>query len=563
MGNSEDEKQARDEEVRRRIKIFMKNFEEGNIQIDASIFPKIEESLLKIRVDTNGEIDLATVDGRVRVMALAITAMQDRQDMKKSMSLAEIQNLYFEIIEKNFCHFYEVMIKKGLNPHSVGMSLIQQQDSVEEIMRGMDGFLEMINEFWDQTGEIAQAHVEDMSNSKLKGIFGGDLFPDQSSNIASKCGIYIDTIVLPDPFLRSHLIFSTSSREDKVYYLVKHAMNILQYKKMACLEIEQPIVVVLPDFTVLREDEMKFVQKISEADSLNHANKVFGRKFNSSAELMEYAKKLGTIDAVIGAIKDETRVLFDAEWDVDIRGQIEGAMDGREAKLLGTRHPGILVAAQSIGRMTVSNELMIKASQLKGTPIIDAPTSWKYFVWKMEYDSNGVEQKTGLKDLHVVRGLQGLGDNQMEWLGNVPPDALIEMRKQGAIDEIRNTLTEGIGEIVRINPASFNKSRDKILENIIVAFADHKQKIRELREKKWKFAGKDIGSWFVTGSMAVTAACTGMPVWGIAAFIANQVMDAPKLKDIPKSFKKLVEEDEKNKRSPVGMLFDVSKQEKK
>jgi hypothetical protein len=218
-----------------------------------------------------------------------------------------------------------------------------------------------------------------------------------------------------------------------------------------------------------------------------------------------------------------------------------------------------LLASQAVGRMSVSNELLIKSRRLNGTPIIDAPTSWQYLAWKMEYDSERKELETGDHELHIVRGLQDLAINEMEWLGNIPPEALIDIRKQGAMEDIRAMLGSGIHDIVDSNPANFHRSRDRIFDNINVAFKQHRKNIEELKAKKWKFAGKDIGSWMVTGSLGVTAAVTGMPVWGLAAIAADQLLDAPKIKDIPQSIRDLADETTKVKKSPVGMLFSVSK----
>jgi len=44
-------------------------------------------------------------------------------------------------------------------------------------------------------------------------------------------------------------------------------------------------------------------------------------------------------------------------------------------------------------------------------------------------------------------------------------------------------------------------------------------------------------------------------VWGIAAIIANQLLDAPKLKKIPESIKGLAKESKELNNSPVGILF--------
>lgn len=542
-------------ELRRRLKILQEQFEAGKMRIKEGL--GVEKSLLAVKQGPDGEIDLSTVDGLVRSMALAVTAIHDREELKKEAPLSEIQNSYFNFIENNFGHFYEIMVKRNLTPHDAGRALTQSQETIEEISENLDEFLNDIDQIWGGLGEVAHIHIEDM-HGNIKGIYGGDLFPSHNENIASKCGIYTDTIILPDPFLRSKHIFANYQEKERVYYLIKHAMSILKYKDLACAEVDIPIIVVLPDLTILQEQEGEFIHSLGKEDSLVHAGKLFGRTFTSFEELIDFAQTLDTIERAVAETVDEDRVLFDTAWPSDIVSQLNEALESEHFKPF-INSPGTLLATHSLGRMSTSNELLIKSRRLNGTPIIEAPTSWQYLVWKMEYDAERVESQIGAYDLHIVRGLQDLSDNEMEWLGNVPPDALIDIRKQGAMEEIRDMLGKGINDIVDSNPTNFHRSRDQIFDNIHAAFVQHKRNIDELMSRKWKFAGKDIGTWMVTGTLAVTAAATSNPVWGIAAIAADQLLDAPKLKNIPQSFRELADESNKVKKSPVGMLFDISK----
>ena len=542
-------------ELRRRLKILQEQFEAGKMRINEGL--GVEKSLLAVKQGPDGEVDLSTVDGLVRSMALAVTAIHDREELKKEAPLSEIQNLYFNFIENNFGHFYEIMVERSLTPHDAGRALTQSQESIAEIIENLDEFLSLIDQFWENLGEVAHIHIEDM-HGNIKGIFGGDLFPSNDENIASKCGIYTDTIILPDPFLRSKHIFANYPEKERVYYLIKHAMSVLMHKDLACAEVDIPIIAVLPDLTILREQEGEFIRSLGKEDSLVHTGKLFGRTFTSFEELIDFAQTLDTIERAVAEIVDEDRVLFDTEWPSDVVSQLNEALENEHYKPF-IASPGILLMSQSLARMSQSNELLIRSRRLNGTPIIDAPTSWQYLVWKMEYDAERVESQIGAHDLHVVRGLQDLSNNEMKWLGNIPPDALIDIRKQGAMDEIRDVLGKGINDLVNSNPNNFHRSRDQIFDNIHAAFVQHKRNIDELMSRKWKFAGKDIGTWMVTGTLAVTAAATSNPVWGIAAIAADQLLDAPKLKNIPQSFQELADESNKVKKSPVGMLFDISK----
>lgn len=411
------EQKAYEKRLRRRLKILRKTFEDGKIRIPND--PHIKESLLAVRYGPDGEIDLDTVNGVVRSMALAITAMHDREELKKAYPLDEIQQTYFDFIDKNFGEYYKIMLERELTPHDAGVALSRREEVINSITDQIPEFIGMIEEFWSNAGDAVFAHVEDMHES-LKGVFGGDLFPAHNENIASKCGVYADTIILPDPFLRSKDLFLRWPKDDQAYYFIKHALNLLQYRELACAEVEKPIVVIVPDRGALEEGERDFYMKLGKQDSIEHAARMFGRKFESFEELMEFAGALDTIEKVVAELKDQSRVLFGTDWEGDISEQIKNAIEGDSGQLMGTNHPGIIVASHAMGRMTVSNEILIKARRMRATPIIDAPTSWAYLNWKLEYDAGKAETESGLKDLHILRGLQSLSENEMQWLGNVP-----------------------------------------------------------------------------------------------------------------------------------------------
>jgi len=548
---SEKKQQEYEGRLQRRLQILMKQFDEGKIKIAEGL--EVIDSLKAVRYRPDGLVDLSTVDGSVRSMALAVEYYHDREELKNSFSLSEIQNAYFAFLEQNFGHFFQEMKKHDVTPHDVARHISSNISAVKELIAYLPNFLGVLKEFWENLGDVARIHVEDM-HGMLKGVFGGDLFPSHNENIASKCGIYTDTIILPDPFMRSLDLFERWEPNKKAYYLIKHALNLLQYKELACADMTPPIVVVIPDRTALEKNEKDFIAQLGESDALIHAGKVFGRAFESIEDLMEFSSSLDTLDKLMPEIADPTRILFDTEWNESAEGQIARAMKDQHAQLLGTDNPGLIVASQAFGRMYTSNELLIKAGRMKGTPIIDAPTSWQYFAWKIEYDAEHKE-RDNVRNLHVLRGLQALSENEMEWLGQVPHDALLEIRKIGALEEIRNILGKGIDELTKANPANFHRTSDQVFDNIHAAFEQHKKSINELKLKKWKFAGSDIGSWFVVGSLAITAAATGVPVWGIAAIIADQLLGAPKLKDLPESIKNLARESKELNNSPVGILF--------
>lgn len=553
-----EEQKEYEERVKHRVLILQEMLKEGKMQIPHD--SQISKSLTACRYDSNGEPDLSTVDGAVRSMALMAENFHDRQQFKDAISLAEIQNRYFEGIERNFDFFYDKMIELKFTPHELASQVAYGDHKTDYIHEKVGLFLKDIVEFWEIHSEAAHIHVEDNYDA-IKAVFGGDLFPAHNENIASKCGIYTDTIVLPCPFVRSKHLFDRWNKQQQVYYLLKHALNVLQYKTLAIADIKHPIIVILPDKEMMSEEDLEQVTKLGDKDALFHAGKIFNRHFDSLEELFGFANQLDTIEKVIPHIKDSKRVLFDLDYKDSLRNQIKKETNGQSAQLLGTDNPGTIVAALGIGRMNVCNEILLKSARLQGTPLIDAPTSWQYFKWKMEYDAERTHPDKDFNNLHIVKGLNHLSDTSLQWIGKIPPEGLIELRKSGAINEIRKILSKGINELTEADSMDFTSTSHKVFNNLNFAFNQHQVNIKTLVDKKWKVAGKDLGSWLVIGSIEIAAACIGTPLYGISSVVLNQILDAPKLKDIPKSIDKIKEYEKeklKLKKSPIGLMFNYS-----
>ena len=543
--------------VKRRVLILRDLMQQGKIHFSESMKERVGESFSKVRYDKNGEPDLSTIDSLIRSTALAAEHFDHRIKLKDAISLREIQIRYFSIIDGNFNQYYKLMVEKKLTPHEVANHIAYNTSNIDFLDEPIKHFLKDLQDYWALVSESGYIHLED-DNKSIKAVFGGDLFPQNNENIASKCGLYTDTILLPCPFMRSKNLFERWDKQQRVYYLLQLAFNILQYKELALADLKFPIVVLLPDKEMLDEFSLKQVQELGEKDTLFHAQKVFGRKFNSIKELIEFGKDLDTVDKVINEIKDSKRVLFDTEFKESLKVQIENQSKGQTGKLLGTTHPGIIVSMLGLGKMSVCNELLLKSLKVNGIPLIDAPTSWEYFKWKLEYDSERAFPNKEFGKLHVVNGLTELGHTKLNWIGKIPIDGLIELRKTGAIDEIRSILSNGIDVITKSNEFDFSTTAKKMFENLNDALKQHQEKIEKLRNKKWKVAGHDFGSWIVMGTVEVAAACIGTPLYGVSAFALDQMLDAPKIKDLPKSVE-LIKNLEKQKHSlrktPMGIIF--------
>ncbi|EOD9423360.1 hypothetical protein ACJ5M9_005107 [Vibrio campbellii] len=546
---------SNEDEMQRRLSILQENFKAGKVRVCPEAYEKVGKSLELVRMDSNGKVDLNTVDASVRAMANAITTFHDREENKKLLPLSEIQKAYFGFIETNFSFFYEMMIKANKDPDLTARFFSQDHEKRAGLLKSIPEFLNHIRELWLSCGDVAWDHLEDMNTLKLS--HAGDLFPSYSHNIASKCGIYSDTIVLPCPFVRTLELYPMWDDQQKVYYLLKHALGVLAYKDLALAEFTAPIVAILPEPKFFEENEAEFVQSLAEADSLKLAGQAFERKFESIEEAYEYFSSLDSASKVLKEVRDDTKLLADIELGNDPEKQLKQLCDvpfGAMAQF----NVGQKVFTNFLGRMGQANDALLKSRRLRGVPVIDAPTSWRYFNWKLQLDSSQLDY-ANKELLHCSHALTSLDGTELSWLGSIPTQSLIEIREQGALEELREMVGSNLESLIKASPDNFGQTTYQVYKNFQNAFDEHNKKLAELRSKKWRFGGIEIGSMLCTGAIELTAVATGTPLFGFLNWGVGQLVDAPKIKDIPQKYKELAEADKKLSNSPVGLLVQCKK----
>lgn len=552
MASDIDKDPEYEERLRSRLNALQNMLERGTIKFASHLGEGIKASLHAIQTGADGEIDLSTVDARVRSLALAAEAHQQRETVKGAASLQDISSNYFDFLESQFGNLQTSAKNIGLDIHEASVAISQNDENVKELTTALPEILDRLDQFWGSASEVSEAHIQDIQGTKA--IFGGDLFPSQENSIASSVGLYVDTIVLPDPIHRSKLIFETVSDQHKAYYLVKHALNALRYRDLALADVSKPIVTINPYRSSVYQDEEELLNRSTEDDVLKHASAIFGQNFANFENLLEFISPLDTPEKFIEKVANQDLVLFDTSWSGDKKSQIARALKDAWGELGGEHHVGKMVVYQNcMGRMRQATDILLNSRYLFGTPLIDAPTSWQYFNWKLEY--NAKHDPITSSDLHMIQGLQRTAETDEKWLGNIPHDALIEMRQQNAFAEIREVLSKGVEDIAAAKPDKFFRSSDQIVDNIRTAFEKHSEEIKALTKKKIKFAGYDLGSMLITLGIDVASVVVGTPTFGAATIAKDQLLDAPKLREIPKRFRDLKNADIELRKSPMGLFF--------
>lgn len=545
------------DELQRRLKLLKKMFEDGRISFASNLEHGIE-SIKKVRMKPDGSVDLSTVDGSVRALAIMAAVDHDRTELKK-IPLADVQKEYFWLVEHFFGHQFREMKKNNVSKYEIARFFSSHPNIVKDFEKEQDKLTEAFTKFWEIFGPVVRTHLEDFPH--LKSVYGGSLFPQ--GNIASSAGLYMDTIVLPDPLMRVIPLGPHSkSTEQYLYELIKHALSVLEYKDLALAEVDPPIVVIASSDYVYDEDYRKFLWSIADTDLLLHSEKIFGRSFKDADELNAFLVGIERPEDVVAKLKQPQRLLFDTEWKEEITEQIrhfiKDTADGFDLESMGS-DLGSLLFRTLKGRMLQANDLDHFSRYLRGTPLLDAETSWQYLMWTYEYaaERSGRTEKA-TPELVITRALQAEGNPVLKLITNLPTDVLIELRKEGAMSDLREIIKNGISEIDLASGTDVAAVSETVTQNLSEAITKHQEQIQELIGDGKKFFGRDVVPWIAEKAIILGIGL----VDGIAAVVAEAGttlmtlnMDSASFKDMIKTAKKLLGGRKQMQHAPTGILL--------
>lgn len=507
-----------------------------------------------IRLRPDGKVDPASVDGRIRASTLALIAMRQRDDAKKSLSLAKVQEEYFGFLFREFGWLYDQMKKAKVSPADAAEVTSRHDDIMQNLLNVLPDMVDVVREFWTSVGEVAGYHLQD--SRQLKAVFAGDIFPAYWENAVSTAGLYVDTIILPCPISRLGTLLKAAPTKQIIKMAVKHILNAMTYRDIALADVDPPIALVVPNTDDADENDREKLVLRASPEICAHAQYLFDRPFESIEEFREFCIHLETIDKVMKELKRPERLIFDTEWGDDPVKQLSKSLkENFQFPGMPQSNAGFHIFASSVGRMPQAMGAQQAAYHFGGSPFINAETSWLYFTWLLEYQGGAREDNlTDRHSMHVVRALTSEATNNLEWLGNVPPETVLEIRRLGLADELRQLLGNGVPNLIGINPDNYFRTADQVVDNLNTAFSKHQKALLEARNKKLKLYGIDVGTCLATGAVAVASALTGNPTLGAISGVLG-IAGLPNLKDIKTKFKEIAKEDQARRQSPTGLLF--------
>ena len=534
------------EELHELLLLLKQQFEAGKITIRS--VETIEE-LSRVRFAEDGKVDEQSVGSGVRALALAVAAAETHRAMKR-IPITEVNSQYFAILEPVFGKPFAEMKRHGLNPQILAEDMASREKFVNAFTSDLEGLAQGLTEFWDYYGPVVQAHLQELQS--LKVVFGGDVFPSYTANIACSVGLYADTVILPDPLHKLITFAGVMAPKELFRLTAKHALNALSYKELALAQVDVPIVVITPDY-LADSSYRSALQIAAEEDTLDHYSRMFSTEFSSREQFHEFLKPFSTYESLVSRITDPSRMLFDTEWSGTLLEQFKRYAKEFPAQFGSIADPRLVLEQMLLGRMMQINDAVFRGSRYGGTPLIDAPTSWRYLQWKYEYQADTLEASAARRDLLIVKtmSLEGSPHNM---LAGVPSDTLVQLRRNGASAKLREIMRKGISEIDTASDDDLLSVGKQVIENIDSALCEHAQELNTLSASRRKFYGIDVARWIVPGALSIAASVVhSVPLAFLAA--ASTMSGSFRPEELRDRYRELKTQSATLRRSPAGIMF--------
>lgn len=512
------------------------------------IDPMILDSLASVKYDSEGLVILETVNPLLMVVSEEVAQEVYEREAGK-VPLHVVQKSYVDFLNQYFGDAYSHMVGENLTPHEMAEAMSRDPDYVESWKRIVPEMLDSLREGWYRSGAVTTAHLRKMST--LKAVYGGNVFPHPSSNLVSNAGLYVDTLVLPDPILSCLSTHKILKPDEFVKLLVRHALTASAYSRIALAELEIPIVVFTPSYFFLSQQLPQLVLRLSEEDLCVHLQKVFNYSFSSAEDVKNYFSAARTMEALAASVVDKDRFLFDIEESplpLDQLEVITEELDKFEKTNL-LADPMLRVLVHFYGRFMQVNSAIAHCDLYEGIPLIDAPTSWQYYLWKLEYGSAQASDDAAIA--HVLHA----DLREMPLITNVSVDGIIELRKRGLLTELRGILREGIEKIEQASQDSVSEIGRHVAENIRAALKEYEKLVKEIPRQIASSALKAVSIGGAV-SLGIAAAASGSPPLTYLA-IAAGYLGLPTVRDVIQTSRDIYSKYKSVRNSPVGIFFKI------
>ncbi|WP_226993982.1 hypothetical protein [Myxococcus hansupus] len=479
----------------------------------------IQRDLQNIRRDGNGLVIPESVSPALKATAIAASYAEGVEPgaptkladpIKSQRELFSIfQDLFASITGRDHSHYSSTT--------QINDDILKQlKSNYKKLAKNFNHTIERLVKFYNTEKSHLLREAQQIAGLKI--VLGGQsqFLGSQLSGVRQMM-LYADTILIADPVY--HFIEADIRDVAIPTRIATTLFHLLALKPLVDAELAYPAIFVFPSFERALEARDVVTQQGIFQLAIKLIRNATGLEIHSMQEVADFAVER---EAEFMTAITRSQIFLppgytppepiDAYKACGIYlDEIAGTRPEPAIALMKSLPPGHLALQGILERVGPQYHLQENAEVLSAQPMVVLPVHWHYMERISEASANELERK-GILPKGSLGTFRGLQDPSLTWLGNVPIDALVNLRRDEANKEFRKRMAELSKELDSASILDAQKVAREVAHGLASLINSHQKEIREL-EAKWfpKYAKTFMLSG---GAGLLTLAAPYLPILG-------------------------------------------------
>ena len=346
-------------------------------------------------------------------------------------------------------------------------------------------FEKLYRDFYAREQTSAFADARSLGGMKL--VLGGSA-RFSSSQLASvrKMLLYADTVLIPDPMLPW---FEDERSEERFRHvlLLQTAYWLLHLRPLVNADLPYPAILVFPSWErslELHDETTRSRQEALIVDTLGYH---IGRRVLSLDELVTYATEseaefLNSVDRAKLLLAPGAESPEPLKESIErYRAEVRKWRSQEHVRILESLPPGQFVLNALMERLGPLYHMLENSEELNAHPMMCLDAHWYYFEQIAEA-RQGELSEAGFLTPNAAATLRAINKPTLEWLGNVPIDALVELRLDNANEEFRRQLEGHTSQLRAASLANLDAVASEVGHGLSALMSAHQIDLRRICE---------------------------------------------------------------------------------
>lgn len=477
----------------------------------------------------------------------------------KVRKIIEIQTAYFSLLKDCFKEPYE-QAKNENGDVELGVKKWIAGKNEEKVTCEVRRRLEDLENFWGKNREELTKNLLSLNIMPIYSV-SRPMFLERQFLSA---GLYVDSIVCHDETLSGLWNFDVLA-SPKLYglavNLVRDYIDLLMLEKYFTCNLDVPFAVMCPGG---RDKDKEIDKKIMEYSSeliTAYANDLLGKNYSNWEEVDKYTSRIIGAQEIVKAIKRFEILPAPFRAPKDNRDKLSQCFE--RMRMLQKQSRVFIPEKPNMKELLLSfmTELAVLEGQLHGSVELDlAPLfpryTWDLYKWRVQKGNLENSKVVGWEERKTSGITTAMQYEDLDWLSNIPPDGLIELKREGFLDEFRQKMRIARNRMTLEESVDLTKIARTMEEDIKSAIAEHIKSSKKLEEEARKRLKNKTGIFL--GKISLGIASFFFPPLSVMSFVADAKQYAS---EMIKNGKILKSVPERLRRGLWGMMIEAKKRD--